>query len=84
MEHLDSPVNGYLLTMLGAAGEACGMDRMLKSNTVKTRTMSLFNQGSYWYSASRNMREDRLLMLMTEFGKILSAHAALKQIFGVI
>lgn len=73
-----------LLTMLGAAGEACGMDRMLKSNTVKTRTMSLFNQGSYWYSASRNMREDRLHMLMTEFGKIISGHAALRQIFGVI
>ena len=73
-----------LLTMLGAAGEACGMDRMLKSNTVKTRTMSLFNQGTFWYSASRNMREDRLLTLMTAFGNILSEHAAFKQIFGVL
>jgi hypothetical protein len=27
-----------LLTMLGAAGESLGMDRMLKSNTSKTRT----------------------------------------------
>ncbi len=35
------------------------------------------------YSASRNMREDRLLMLMTEFGKSLSGHAALRQIFSV-
>ena len=79
-----SAVAQALLTMLGAAGEACGMDRMLKSNTVKTRTMSLFNQGTYWYSASRNMREDRLLTLMTSFGKILSEHAAFKQIFGVL
>ncbi len=31
-----------LLTMLGAAGEALGMDRLLKSNTSKTRTHSLF------------------------------------------
>jgi hypothetical protein len=34
-----------LLTLLGATGEACGLDRTLKANTVKTRTMSLYNQG---------------------------------------
>jgi hypothetical protein len=34
-----------LLTMLGAAGESLGMDRLLKSNTSKTRTHSLFRQG---------------------------------------
>ena len=38
-----------LLTLLGAAGEDCGFDRFLKANTVKRRTMSLFNQGSHWY-----------------------------------
>lgn len=38
-----------LLTLLGAASEASGLDRYLKANTVKTRTMSLFNQGAYWY-----------------------------------
>ena len=32
-----------LLTLVGAAGEACGLDRSLKANTVKTRTMSLYN-----------------------------------------
>jgi hypothetical protein len=31
-----------LLTMLGAAGESLGMDRLLKSNTSKIRTHSLF------------------------------------------
>jgi len=36
-----------LLTLLGAAGESLGMDRHLKSNTVKTRTHSLFRQGLY-------------------------------------
>ena len=35
-----------LLTLLGAAGESLGMDRHLKSNTVKTRSHSLFRQGS--------------------------------------
>src|SRR5690606_9623486 len=31
-----------LLTLLGAAGERCGLDRTLKSNTSKKRTISLF------------------------------------------
>jgi hypothetical protein len=38
-----------LLTLLGAAGESLGMDRHLKSNTVKTRTHSLFRQGCMLY-----------------------------------
>ena len=59
-----SAIAQALLTQLGAAVEACGLDRILKSNTVKTRTMSLFNQGSYWYRAIPNMREDRLRPLM--------------------
>ena len=35
-----------LLTLLGAAGEAVGLDRLMKANTVKTRTYSLPNQAS--------------------------------------
>jgi hypothetical protein len=35
-----------LLTMLGAAGESLGMDRLLKSNTSKIRTHSLFSLNS--------------------------------------
>lgn len=73
-----------LLTLLGAAGEACGLDRTLKSNTVKKRTMSLFNQGRYWYGAIPNMREERLLPLMKAFGEIVASHAAFSEIFGII
>jgi hypothetical protein len=73
-----------LLTLLGAAGEACGLDRTLKANTVKTRTMSLYNQGCCWYRAIPMMREDRLVQLMTEFGRLLSEHAAFREIFGLI
>ena len=79
-----SAIAQALLTQLGAAGEACGLDRILKSNTSKTRTMSLFNQGSYWYRAIPNMREERLQMLMEAFGKIIADHAAFKGICGVI
>jgi Transposase DDE domain len=38
-----------LLTLLGAAGEALGYDRYLKSNTTKRRTHSLFRQGCMLY-----------------------------------
>ena len=79
-----SAIAQALLTQLGAAGEACGLDRILKSNTSKTRTMSLFNQGSYWYRAIPNMREERLQMLMEAFGKIIADHAAFKGISVVI
>ena len=73
-----------LLTLLGAAGEACGLDRTLKANTVKTRTMSLFNQGTYWYRAIPNMREERLVPLMREFGKLVADHATFRELFGLI
>jgi hypothetical protein len=79
-----SAIAQALLTLLGAAGEACGLDRTLKSNTVKTRTMSLFNQGSYWYRAIPNMREERLVPLMKAFGEIVASHAAFRDIFGLI
>jgi Transposase DDE domain len=79
-----SAIAHALLTLLGAAGEACGLDRTLKANTVKTRTMSLFNQGCYWYRAIPNMREDRLLPLLTAFGEIVSSHATFREIFGLI
>jgi hypothetical protein len=79
-----SAIAQALLTLLGAAGEACGIDRTLKANTVKTRTMSLFNQGCYWYRAIPNMREDRLMPLLKAFGEIVSSHATFREIFGLI
>jgi hypothetical protein len=41
-----------LLTVLGAAGEALGYDRYLKSNTTKRRTHSLWRQGIMLYQHS--------------------------------
>lgn len=73
-----------LLTLLGAAAEAIGLDRLLKVNTVKKRTHSLFRQGSYWYGAIPTMRESRLRDLMTAFANILSQHEVFRGIFGVI
>jgi Transposase DDE domain len=73
-----------LLTLLGAASEETGLDRTLKANTVKRRTMSLFNQGWFWYQAIPGMRQERLQLLMEVFGRIVSQHAISREIFGVI
>jgi hypothetical protein len=73
-----------LLTLLGAAGEAAGLDRTLKANTAKKRTMSLFNQGLFWWMAIPNMRDERLVPLMNAFAKTVQDHATFSRIFGVI
>ncbi len=62
-----------LLTMLGAAGESLGMDRLLKSNTSKTRTHSLFRQGCMLYELIPNMPEHRLSPLMLQFAQMLAS-----------
>jgi len=41
-----------LRTLLGAAGEALGYDRMLKSSTAERRTHLLFRQGCMLYETS--------------------------------
>ena len=69
-----------LLTLLGAASEASGLDRTLKTNTSPKRTMSLFNQGAYWYSCLSNMREDWLQRLLTAYETIVRQHAFLAEI----
>ena len=61
-----------LLTLLGAVGERLGMDRLLKSNTSKMRTHSLFRQGCMLYELTPNMPEHRLLPLIEAFAAALS------------
>ncbi len=64
---LISAIAIVLLTLLGGAGEALGMDRLLKSNTVKRRVHSLFRQGCLYYDAIPNMPEPNLCALMERF-----------------
>src|SRR5919199_4370360 len=61
-----------LLTLLGAVGESLGMDRLLKSNTGKIRTHSLFRQGCMLYDLIPNMPEHRLAPLMQKFAEAVS------------
>jgi hypothetical protein len=73
-----------LLTLLGAAAEALGLDRTLRANTVKRRTHSLFNQGLYFYGAIPNMKVERLRPLMKKFGELLREQPLFDGIFGLI
>ena len=61
-----------LLTLLGAVGESLGMDRLLKSNTSKRRTHSLFRQGCMLYELIPTMPEHRLVPLMEKFAEAVA------------
>ena len=73
-----------LLTLLGAAGEALGYDRFLKSNTTKRRTHSLFRQGSMLYNLIPTMSEYLLVPLVEKFAEMMAAQAVIVEMFGVI
>jgi hypothetical protein len=72
-----------LLTRLGAAGESLGMDRMLKVNTVKKRTHSLFRQGCHYYAALPNMPLARATPLLQRFGELILHEPVYAQAFGL-
>lgn len=72
-----------LLTLLGAAGESLGMDRMLKANTVKKRTHSLFRQGCHYYAALPNMPPARANPLLQRFGEFILREPVYVQAFGL-
>jgi hypothetical protein len=73
-----------LLTLLGAAGEALGYDRMLKTNTDKRRVHSLFRQGCMLYDLIPNMRDDWLRPLMQRFSEMLQQQPLFADVFGPI
>jgi hypothetical protein len=73
-----------LLTLLGAAGEACGLDRLMKTNTRKTRTMSLLNQGIHLYEAIPYMGDEKLGPLMKALDHIVRQHEIFRAAFGLI
>ena len=66
-----------LLTLLGAAGEALGYDRHLKSNTSKRRTHSL-------YELIPTMPEPRLRPLIERFGAMLLEIPMFAGVYGTI
>lgn len=81
---LVSAIAVVLLTMLGAAGEAIGIDKWLKTNTVKHRTISLLNQGLFHYAALPRMKPERAEALMAKFGEMLLEQQVFREVFGLV
>jgi hypothetical protein len=73
-----------LLTMLGAAGESLGMDRLLKSNTTKRRVHSLFRQGCMLYELIPTMPEKRLAPLMVKFAEVVAECRTFSGLFAAV
>jgi hypothetical protein len=71
-----------LLTMLGIVGESLGMDRLLKSNTSKTRSHSLFRQGCMLSELIPTMPEHRLAPFLAAFTPALSAASEFSGLFA--
>ena len=73
-----------LLTLLGAAGESLGEDRMLKANTSKQRTHSLLRQGTYYFQALLTWPEERSARLLARFGLLLSEQPFTRHVFAIV
>ena len=73
-----------LLTLLGAAGEALGYDRMLKTNTAKRRVHSLFRQGCMHYDLIPTMPETILRPLTQRFAQMLQNQPLFADLFGPV
>lgn len=72
------------LTILGAAGEAVGIDKHFKTNTSKKRQLSLFRQGCEYYVFLPSMREERARQLVDKFCELVAAHAFVTEIVSVV
>lgn len=73
-----------LLTLLGHAGERLGLDRLLRANTVKTRTHSLFRQGREYLRGAlgNSLGVDR--RLAAAFHRLLNDQPWTSDSFGLI
>jgi Transposase DDE domain len=79
-----SALASALLTLLGAAGEALGFDKYLKTNTTKRRVHSLFTQGCRYYELMPTMKEFRLRPLIEKFGQLVLEQSVFTNIYGLI
>ena len=73
-----------LLTLLGAAGEALGYDRHLRTNTARRRTHSLLRQGHLLYELIPTMPEHRLQPLVDRFATMLAEQPVFAKALGAI
>lgn len=82
--YLVSALAVALLTMLGMAGEAVGLERTIKANTEKRRTYSLFTQGSIYYDLLPGMKEKEAEAMIRKFHELLAEQKVFRQILGIL
>jgi hypothetical protein len=70
-----------IATLLGAAGEHLGIDRLLRANTKRTRTHSLFRQGREYIAGVLRAVADSML---DHVRSLLHRHARSVEIFATI
>jgi hypothetical protein len=73
-----------LLTLLGAAGEKLGMDRLLRANTVKRRTHSLFRQGREYIRRLAGGVHPLVQRLLVAFQRLLRRQPLTRETFAEI
>ena len=73
-----------LLHILGAAGEALGMSRLLKANTVKSRVHSLYRQGQTYLQLLPTMPEIQSEKLLHRFLELLLQHAKTSKLLALL
>ncbi len=73
-----------ILTLLGAAGEALGMDKYVKVNTVKRRTLSLFRQGCHYFNKLPRMKLDEAKKFIGCFTDLLLEQKFLSSVLWVL
>ena len=73
-----------LLHILGAAGEALGMSRLLKANTVKSRVHSLYRQGQTYLQLLPTMPENQSEKLLRRFLELLLQHAKTSKLLALL
>jgi hypothetical protein len=73
-----------LLTLLGAAGERLGLDRLLRANTVKRRTHSLFRQGREYLRGALGKVANAARRLRAAFLRAVDKQPTCDLVFGEI
>ena len=71
-----------LLTLLGQAGQALGMERWLGG--TRPGPYALFRQGQRLFDLIPTMDKGRLRKLLTRFDQLLREHALLSQVLGYL
>ena len=74
-----------LLTILGAAGEATGLDRRMRARQHLEGTGAFAAQpGVFYFDWLLTMSDDRARALMQRFDELLREQATFCEIFGLI